>query len=158
MPVKPVPNEHQPMCPYLIVKGAAQAIAFYVRAFDAKERFRLVDPSGQLGHAELEVAGASLMLADEYPDFGALAPVTIGGTPVSIHLYVSDVDAIVARATAEGATLLQGARDEFFGDRTAMLADPFGHKWHLATRRENVSPAEMQRRMDVAYAGGEPSI
>ena len=151
MSVKPVPNENQPMCPYIIVRGAAQAIEFYQNAFGAKELFRLKDPSGKIGHAELELGGAHLMLADEYPDFGAVGPVTVGGTPVSIHLYVADVDRVVAAATEAGATLLQPLRDEFFGDRVALLTDPFGHKWHLATRKEDVSPVEMQRRMDAAY-------
>ena len=151
MPVPPVPDPRQPLAPYLIVNGAARAIEFYERAFGAKERFRLAEPTGKIGHAELEIAGALVLLADEYPDFGALSPPTIGGTPVSIHLYVSDVDAVVARAEAAGATVLRPLTDEFFGDRVAMLADPFGHKWHLATRKEDVSPAEMQRRMDAAY-------
>jgi PhnB protein len=151
MTVKPVPNEHQPMCPYLIVRGAAQAIAFYERAFGAKELFRLKDPNGKVGHAELQVFGAHFMLADEYPDFGALGPVSVGGTPVAIHLYLPDVDATVASATEAGAIVLQPLRDEFFGDRVAILSDPFGHKWHLASKKEVVTPEEMQRRMDAAY-------
>src|SRR5688500_6639744 len=100
MPVTPIPNPNQPLAPYLIVKDAAKAIEFYVRAFGATERFRLSEPSGKVGHAELDVAGGLILLADEYPDFGALSPPSIGGTPVSIHLYVTDVDAVVARATA----------------------------------------------------------
>src|SRR5688500_3290358 len=107
MAVPAVPDPHQPLAPYLIVKGAAQAIEFYVRAFGATEKFRLAEPSGKIGHAELEIAGGRFMLADEYPDFGALSPPTIGGTPVSIHLYVPDVDAVVARAEAAGATVLR---------------------------------------------------
>jgi PhnB protein len=150
MPTNPIPDESQPMCPYLIVQGAAQAIAFYVAAFGAREVFRLTDPAGKIGHAELEIGAARLMLADEYPDFDALSPATVGGTPVSLHLYVTDVDAAVARAMGAGATLRQPLRDEFFGDRIALLVDPFGHKWHLATRLEDVTPEEMQRRMDAA--------
>jgi PhnB protein len=152
MPAKPIPDPRQPLAPYLIVKNATEAIAFYVRAFGATEKYRLAEPSGKIGHAELDVAGGLVMVADEYPDFGALSPPTIGGTPVSIHLYVADVDALVARAEAAGATVLRPLTDEFFGDRVAMLVDPFGHKWHLATHKEDVSPAEMQRRMDAAYA------
>jgi PhnB protein len=148
---QPIPRPNQPMCPYLIVRGAAAAIDFYHRAFGATELFRLEDPSGKIGHAELEVGGARFMLADEFPDFGALSPGTIGGTPVAIHLYLNDVDETVARACAAGATVLQPLRDEFFGDRVAMLSDPFGHKWHLATRKEDVAPAEMQHRMAAAY-------
>jgi PhnB protein len=138
---------------YLVVKGAARAIDFYTRVFGATELYRLTEPSGKVGHAELELGGARFMLADEYPDFGALSPVTIGGSPISMHLYVDDVDALVKRAEEAGATLLRPLKDEFFGDRTAMVSDPFGHKWHLATRVEDVSPEEMQRRWRAALAG-----
>jgi PhnB protein len=151
-PAPPVPTDRPALSPYLIVKGAAQAIDFYGKAFGAKELFRLSEPGGKIGHAELEIGRCRLMLADEYPDFGALSPVTVGGSPVALHLYVEDVDAIVARATAAGATLLRPVQDEFFGERTGMLADPFGHKWHLATRKEDVSPEEMQKRMNAAFA------
>jgi len=140
------------MSPYLIVKGAASAIAFYAKAFGAKNVLCLTEPSGKVGHAELEIGSARFMLADEYPDFGALSPVTVGGSPVSIHLYVVDVDMTVERALSAGATLLRPVQDEFFGDRVALLTDPFGHKWHLATRQEDVSAEEMQRRMDAAFA------
>lgn len=149
--VRPVPDESQAMSPYLIVKGAQEAIAFYQRAFGAKELFRLAEPSGKIGHAELAIGRSRLILADEYPDFGALSPVTVGGTPVSIHLYVDDVDKMMAQATAAGATLLRAVQDEFFGDRTGLLTDPFGHRWHLASRKERLSPEEMQKRMNVIY-------
>jgi PhnB protein len=149
---KPVPSGRSALSPYLIVKGAARALDFYQKAFGAKELFRLREPSGKIGHAELEIGGGRIMLAEEYPDFGALSPVTIGGSPVALHLYVEDVDAVVARATAAGATLLRPVQDEFFGDRTGMVTDPFGHKWHLATRKEDVSPEEMQTRMNAAFA------
>lgn len=152
MTVTPIPNEQQPLAPYLIVKGAPAAIAFYEKAFGATERFRLTEPSGKVGHAELSMGGANVMLADEYPDFGALSPVTIGGSPVTLHLYVEDVDRFVERAVEAGATVLRPLTDEFFGDRVAMLVDPFGHKWHLASRREVVSPVEMQKRMDAGFA------
>ncbi len=148
----PIPDPHRPMAPYLIVRGAAAAIEFYGKAFGATELFRLSEPSGKVGHAELAIGEARFMLADEYPDFGALGPVSVGGTPVSIHLYVENVDEVVRRAAEAGATVLRPLRDEFFGDRTATLSDPFGHRWHLATRKEDVSPEEMQRRMDAAYA------
>lgn len=148
----PVPRPHPTMAPYLIVRGAPAAIEYYGKAFGAEELFRLTEPSGKVGHAELVIGEARFMLADEYPDFGALSPVSVGGTPVSIHLYVDDVDEVVKRAEAAGATVLRPLRDEFFGDRTATLSDPFGHRWHLATRKEDVSPEEMQRRMDAAYA------
>jgi len=150
--VPPVPEEQPALSPYLIVKGAAEALEFYGKAFGARELYRLSEPGGKIGHAELEIGHCRLMLADEYPDFGALSPVTVGGSPVSLHLYVEDVDAVVARATAAGATLLRPVQDEFFGDRTGMVTDPFGHKWHLASRKEDVSPEEMQRRMNAAFA------
>ncbi len=151
MSVNPIPNESQPMNPYLIVKGAARAIDFYMKAFGAREVFRLTNREGQIGHAEIDVGAARIMLADEFLDFGALSPETVGGTPVSLHLYVADVDAVAARAADAGATVQQPPQDEFFGDRIALLTDPFGHKWHLATRKENIAPEEMQRRMDAAH-------
>jgi PhnB protein len=148
------PGDRQPaLAPYIVVKGAARAIEFYRTAFGATEVFRLRDPgSDRLGHAELDLLGSRLMLADEYPDFGALGPVSIGGSPVTLHLYVEDVDAVVARAVDAGATVLRPLKDEFYGDRTAMLADPFGHRWHVATRREDVSPEEMQKRWNAGAA------
>ena len=137
------------LTPYLIVKDAARAIEFYMKAFGAREIYRLTDPSapnGKIGHAELEIGAGVLMLADEWPDFGALSPASIGGSPVSLHLYVADVDAVVARVADAGATVLRQPKDEFFGDRVATIVDPFGHRWQLATRNETVAPAEMQRR------------
>lgn len=148
----PIPNEQQPMTPYLIVREAARAIEFYVAAFGARELFRLAYPDGKVGHAELEVLGAKLSLADEHPDFGALSPATIGGTPVMIHVYVADVDRLVEQAVAAGGTLQRPVRDEFYGDRVAVLLDPFGHKWHLATRKEAVSVEEMLRRWASVFA------
>lgn len=139
--------------PYLVVADAARAIAFYAQAFGATELFRLAEPGGRIGHAELRIGDSEFMLADEYPDFGALGPVSVGGTPVSIHLYVADVDATMARAEALGATTLRAAKDEFYGDRCGMLSDPFGHRWHIATRLQEVTPEEMQRRWSAALAG-----
>lgn len=139
---------------YLCVRGAAAAIEFYKAAFGAEERFRLVDPAdGRVGHAELSLGGARLMIADEYPDFGALAPESVGGSPVKLHLYVGDVDAVFARAVGLGATALRAPKDEFYGDRSGLLADPFGHAWFLATAGAPVSPAEMQARWNAAMAG-----
>jgi PhnB protein len=149
---QPIPVPQPSLSPYLIVRGAAAALDFYRDGLGARELFRLTEPGGKVGHAEMEIGGGRFMLADEYPDVGALSPTTIGGTAVAIHLYVADVDAVVARAVAAGATVLRPLEDEGFGDRTATLADPFGHRWHLATRKDEVSPAEMQRRMDAAMA------
>jgi PhnB protein len=139
------------LTPYIAVKGAANAIAFYKRVFGAKEEFRLEDQDKRIGHAEISIGDGRLMLSDEYPDFGALAPPSIGGTPVKLHLYVEDVDATMKKAESAGATVLRPAQDQFHGDRSGMIADPFGHQWFLATRKENVSPQEMQKRFEKSY-------
>lgn len=144
--VDAVPKGHQTATAYLVVKGAADALAFYQRAFGATELFRLTDPSGKIGHAEMMIGSSHVFLADEWPDFGALSPASIGGSPVSMHLYVADTDAAVERAIAAGASLLRPIENMFYGDRTGMVADPFGYKWHLASRFEDVPPAEMQKR------------
>lgn len=134
------------LVPYICCKDAAQAIEFYKAAFGATETMRLAEPGGRIGHAEVVVAGSTLMLSDEYPDFGVLSPHTIGGTPVKLHLYVDDVDAVAARAVAAGAKLVRPPRDEFYGDRAGTLEDPAGHVWFVATRKEQVSAEEVQRR------------
>ncbi|HEY6578961.1 MAG TPA: VOC family protein [Rhizomicrobium sp.] len=139
------------LTPYMIVKNAAAAIAFYEKAFGAKEEYRLPGPDGSIGHAELAIGAGRLMLADEHPAFGALSPPSIGGTPVKLHLYVEDVDATMARAEKEGATVLRPAQDQFYGDRSGMIADPFGHQWFLGTRKETVAPEEMQRRYRESF-------
>ena len=136
----------QRIVPYLSVKDAPKAIDFYVRAFGAVETMRLVDPTGRVGHAELEVEGARFMLADEHPQIDSVGPQTLGGTSVSLSLYVADVDALSARAVAAGATLLRPVCDEFYGDRVAWMTDPFGHKWALTSRIEAVSNEEIARR------------
>ena len=142
-----------PLTPHIVVRGAAQAMRFYATVFGAREDFSLLEPSGKVGHAEMLIGESRLMLADEYPDFGALAPGSVGGTPVALHLYVPDVDATMALAEAHGATVLRAAKDEFYGDRSGVLLDPFGHRWNLATRKDTVSPAEMQRRWTAMLGG-----
>ncbi len=142
-----------PLTPHLVVRGAAQAMQFYAQVFGAREDFSLLEPSGKVGHAEMLIGESRLMLADEYPDFGALAPGSVGGTPVALHLYVPDVDATIALAEAHGATVLRAAKDEFYGDRSGTVLDPFGHRWNLATRKHTVSPAEMQRRWTEMLGG-----
>jgi PhnB protein len=149
---RPAPNELT-LTPYIVVKDAARAIRFYVDAFGAVENYRLTEPNGKIGHADLRIGDGQLMLADEYPDWGALSPASVGGTPVSLHLYVVDVDAVVKHATELGATVLRQPKDEFFGDRSAMVMDPFGHRWHLATHKEDVAPAEMQKRWSQMLGG-----
>jgi PhnB protein len=126
-------GRRQALTPYLIVKNAPRAIAFYVRAFAAEEVMRMDDADGRVGHAEIRIGDSHLMLADEHPDFGALSPMSIGGSPVNLHLYVDNVDVVVERATAAGAIVLRSVKNEFYGDRTGMIVDPFGHRWHLAT-------------------------
>jgi PhnB protein len=141
------------LTPYLAFKDAARAIAFYVEAFGAKEKYRLAEPSGKVGHAEVGIGDAQFMLADEYPDFGAISAQTLGGCPVLLHLYVEDVDAFVARAVKAGATLLRPVKDEFYGDRAATIADPFGYKWMISTPKESVTPEEMQARWAKMLGG-----
>src|SRR5882724_3304990 len=121
--------------PYLIVRNATRAIGFYREAFGAEELFRLKEPGGKIGHAELRLGDSTIMLADEYPDFGALSPAAIGGSPVRLHLHVDNVDAVMRRAIAAGATELRAAKDEFYGERAGMLADPFGPVVHRHSHR-----------------------
>jgi len=141
----------QTATPYLCVKGAAEALDFYARAFKAKEVYRLAEPGGKIGHAEFEIGNSRLMISDEYPDFGALGPSAVGGSPIKIHLRVDNVDDFMKHAVSEGATVLRPPKDQFFGERSGMLADPFGHSWFVATQIEDVSPAEMQRRWTKAF-------
>jgi PhnB protein len=149
----PPPGCHT-LTAHLAVRDAARAIDFYARAFNAREQYRLVAPDGTIGHAELVIGDSLFMLSDEYPDFGALSPVTIGGSPVKWLLYVEDADAAMRQALAAGATELRSVKDQSYGDRSGMVADPFGYSWSLATRIEEVSPAEMQQRFSTEMAGG----
>jgi PhnB protein len=142
------------LTPYIVTQNAAQAIDFYSKYFKATELFRLLAPDGKIGHAELQVGDCKLMLADEYPDFGALSPISIGGTPVTLHMYVDDVDAVFKAAVDNGAIELRKVQDQFYGDRVGWLLDPFGHKWSIATRIEEVAPQEMQRRWSEAMQAG----
>lgn len=143
--VKPIPDGQRTFS-YLSVRDAAQAIDFYKRAFGATEVMRLQEPGGKIGHAEISIDGVVVMLSDEYPDYDAVGPQTVGHTTVSILIYVEDVDAIAERAVKAGATLLRPIKTEFYGERVATLKDPFGHKWSFQTRVEDLTPEEMQRR------------
>jgi PhnB protein len=146
-------NTPRQLCPYIVVKGAKEAIDFYVKAFGAVVDFTLVDPTdGRIGHAELLFGQTHLFIADEYPDFGAVGPDSIGGSPVKLHLAVDDADAFVAHAVAHGATILRPVKLEFYGDRSGLLADPFGYSWFIASKVEDVSPSEMQRRWNAMVA------
>lgn len=153
MPVKPIPDGYQAVQPYLIVDGAAKAIEFYKTVLGAAERLRLDAPGDKVGHAELTIGGSVIMLADEHPEIGAVGPRTVGGSPVGIMVYLPDVDAAVERAVAGGAKLASPVENKFYGDRTATIEDPFGHKWYLATHVEDVSPDEMARRAAAMHAG-----
>jgi len=148
MAVNPIPAGYEAAIPYLSCADANGAIAFYVKAFGAVELMRVAQPDGRVGHAELQIGRARIMLADEFPEMGFLGPKSIGGTPCGIHLYVENVDALVARAVAEGATLLRPVADQFYGDRSATLDDPYGHRWFFATHVEDLDPEEIQRRHD----------
>ncbi len=144
--VKPIPEGYHSVTPYLVVKGAASAIEFYERVFRAKEIYRMMQPDGRVGHAELQIGDSRIMLADESPEVGARSPQTIGGSPVTIHLYVPDVDATVERAVEAGAKVTRPVADRFYGDRNGSVTDPFGHVWFVSTHTEDVSAEEIERR------------
>ncbi len=134
--VKPIPRGYHTVTPYLSVKGAASAIAFYKKAFAAKEIMRMPAPGGTIGHGEIQIGDSHMMLVDEYPDMNFRGPKSFGGTSVHIHLYVQDVDRVVKKAVAAGAKVLRPVTDQFYGDRSGSLEDPFGHVWHVATHKE----------------------
>jgi len=154
MAAKPIPDGYPRVTPYLCVDGADAAIAFYTKVLGATEKVRMGAPQGKIGHAELELGDSILMLADEHPEVGFLGPRTVGGTPVTISVYVEDVDAVYERALAEGASAERPVEDQFYGDRTGQFQDPFGHRWHVATHVEDVPPEEMQKRAAEAMAAG----
>ncbi|CAO5247495.1 VOC family protein [Frankia sp. AgKG'84/4] len=151
--ITPIPAEHPQLSPYLCVDDADAAIAFYIDVLGATETVRMAQPDGKIGHAELTIGDSLLMLSDEYPDLGMVGPHSVGGTAVTLHLYVEDVDATFDRAVAAGAKPLRPVSDQFYGDRSGQFLDPFGHRWGVASRVENVSAEEMTRRM--AALGGE---
>jgi PhnB protein len=146
MTVKYIPDGYHNATPYLIIKGAARAIDFYKQVFGATELMRFPGPGGAIGHAEIKIGDSPIMLADEAPQMGYRSPQSIGGTPVSLMLYVQDVDKVVDRAVKAGARLERPVADQFYGDRNGTIQDPFGHVWTIGTHREDVSLEEMQRR------------
>ena len=152
--VKPIPDGYPRVTPYLCTDGATEAIRFYAEVLGATERMRMPAPGGKVGHAELQIGDSVVMLADEFPDMGQLSPKTLGGTPVTISVYVEDVDAVCQRAQQAGATVLQPPTDQFYGDRSAQFEDPFGHRWNVATHVEDVPPDEMARRASQMMGGG----
>lgn len=151
--VDAIPDNYPQVSPYLHVDGAAEAIKFYEDVFGAAERMRMPDPSGKIGHAELQLGDSVIMLADEYPDMGIRGPAAYGGSPVTISLYVEDVDEVFRKAIESGAKALQELSNQFYGDRTGQFEDPWGHRWSVASRVEEVSPEEMQRRAAESMGG-----
>jgi PhnB protein len=151
---KAVPDGYQSVTPYLVVDGGAKAIDFYTRVFGARERMRMPGPGDKVGHAELTIGDATIMLADEHPEMGARGPRAYGGAAVSLHLYVPDVDATVKAAVGAGAKLLRPVENKFYGDRSGTIEDPFGHHWHVSTHVEDVAPDEMARRAAAMAKSG----
>jgi PhnB protein len=150
--VKPIPEGFHSVTPYLRVKGAAKALEFYRKALGAEERFRMPMPDGKIGHAEIVVGNSIIMLADEFPEMNIKGPQTLGGTSVSLMVYVPDSDAAFKRAVDAGATVSRPLVDQFYGDRSGTVIDPFGHEWTLSTHKEDVPPAEMDKRAREAMA------
>jgi PhnB protein len=148
MPVKPIPDGYHSVTPYLIVKNAAKALDFYAKAFGAKELFRMPMPDGTVGHAEIEIGNSRIMLADEAPAMGFKSPDVYGGTPVSLMIYVENVNDAYPRALKAGGRELKPLQDQFYGDRSGTLADPFGHVWTIATHVRDVPMEEMKQHMD----------
>lgn len=153
--VKAIPEGYHTATPYLTIKGAVAALDFYKRAFGATEVMRMTSPDGKVGHAEIRIGDSAIMLSDEFPEMDARSPQLIGGTPVMIHLYVEDADALVKRAVDAGAQLLRPVEDQFYGDRAGKLADPFGHIWWIATHVEDVPPQEIEKRAAAMF--GSPA-
>jgi PhnB protein len=155
MAVKPIPEGYHSVTPYLIVSNAGRALDFYKSAFGAKEMIRMEQPGGRIGHAEIQIGDSRVMLADEFPEMGAKSPDSLGGSPVGLMLYVQDVDSQFRQAIAAGAKEVRPVQDQFYGDRSGTLVDPFGHQWTLGTHKEDVSDEELKRRMAAAFAQRE---
>jgi PhnB protein len=152
--VSPIPEGYPRVTPYLIVHDGAAAIDYYTSVLGATERMRMGGPEGKVGHAELGIGDSVIMLADEHPEMGARGPKTVGGTPVSMHVYVEDADRVFESAIEAGATSLQPMEDKFYGDRSGSFEDPFGHHWSVATHVEDIPPDEMEKRAAQAAASG----
>ena len=149
--VKPIPDGYHSVTPYLIVDDGARALDFYKRAFGAKELMRMPAPGGKVGHAEIKIGDSVIMLADEAPEMDARSAKHYGGSPVSLMVYVEDVDKLFPQAVGAGAKEVRPVTDQFYGDRSGTVKDPFGHSWHLSTHKEDVSPEEMKKRMDAMH-------
>lgn len=151
--VKPIPEGYPAVIPYLCVDDAAAAIEFYTSVLGASERMRMPAPGDKIGHCELEVRDSLIMLSDEFPDMGFQSPKSVGGTPVTLSMYVEDVDDVFKKAVEAGAKELRAVEDQFYGDRSGQFEDPFGHRWSIATHVEDVSPEEMAERAGEAMGG-----
>ena len=154
MAVKPIPEGYHSVTPYLILDDATAALEFYKKALGAVELMRFPAPGGKIGHAEIKIGDSPVMLADESPEMDARSARTIGGSPISLMVYVKDVDAVVAQAVAAGGKLVRPVADQFYGDRTGGIDDPFGYHWYIATHVEDVPPAELEKRAAKAMGGG----
>ena len=157
MAIKPIPDGYRTVTPYLIIKGAADAIDFYKHAFGATEMLRMADPQGRVGHAEIKIGDSVIMLADEHPAMGYRSPRSLGGSSISILLYLEDVDGVFERAVKHGAKAQRPVENQFYGDRSGTLEDPFGHVWTVATHVEDVPPEEMKRRAEAAMKSAKPT-
>jgi PhnB protein len=144
--VRPIPEGYHTVTPYLSIKGAAKALEFYKKAFNATELFRMEAPGGLIGHAEIKIGNSHIMLADEFPGMGCKSPATLHGTPVGLMLYVEDVDHLSKQAVTAGMKVQRPVQDQFYGDRSGTFEDPFGHVWTISTHVEDVPPAEMEKR------------
>ncbi len=151
--VKPIPEGYHSVTPYLSIKGAAAAIDFYKQVFGATELFRMAGPDGKIGHAEIKIGDSPIMLADEYPEMEFVSPQTLGGSPIGLMIYVDDVDTMFKNAISGGAKEIKPLQNQFYGDRSGTLKDPFGHVWTVATHIEDIAPEEMERRAAAAHGG-----
>jgi PhnB protein len=156
--VKAIPEGYHSITPALIVKNGTKAIEFYKQAFGATERYRMDGPNGKIGHAELKIGDSIIMLTDEFPEMKCLSPQSIGGSPVSMFLYVEDVDTIFNKAVSAGSRVLDPVKDQFWGDRLGRLEDPFGHVWSISTHKEDLSPAELKKAAESAFAEMSKSV
>ena|SRR6266436_2873621 len=152
--IKPIPEGHHTLTPHLVVKGASEAIEFYKKAFGAEELTRMPGPDGKtIMHAALKIGDSRLFLVDEFPQMGSVGPLSLGGSPVFIHVFVEDVDTVFNQAVSAGAEVRMPLVDAFWGDRYGQLVDPFGHKWSLATHKEDLTPEEISNRAQAAFSG-----
>ncbi len=152
--VKPIPTGYHSVTPYLIINGATEAIEFYKKAFGATELFRMPAPGGRIGHAEIKIGDSPIMLSDEWPEMKYLGPKSLGGSPITLMIYVEDVDSVFKQALGAGAQEQRPVEDKFYGDRSGTLVDPYGHIWHISTHKEDVTSEEMEKRMAATGHGG----